>query len=193
MKRSVISLAILGLISLGLTRFVSAESDSKPDSYEHGKEEAHKHEDGHEEEGHDHGKEDEHGHEDEHGLGEEEHEHGKNEHGHEEGGHEEEEASAVGPDKGILEKGKKGFRLSPEAIATFELKTAKFAGLASTPKSAIVKVKDEKFLYRISEGWIKRVDLDDVETGDEIVVSGMGYVRMAEVVAEEGMAHGHSH
>lgn len=125
-----------------------------------------------------------------------EHEDEKEEHGHDEKdehGHEEEENSAVGPDKGILEKGKNGFKLSPEAITNFGISTAKVLNPNQIPPAAIVKVKDERFVYRFSEGWVKKLHLDDVSSGDDLIISGTGFVRIAEVVATEGMAEGHSH
>jgi multidrug efflux pump subunit AcrA (membrane-fusion protein) len=33
----------------------------------------------------------------------------------------------------------------------------------------------------------------ELRPGDKVVVSGLGFLRMAEVIAEEGAAHGHSH
>lgn len=121
------------------------------------------------------------------------HGHEKEEHDKDEHGHEEEENSAVGPDKGILEKGKNGFKLSPEAVTNFGISTAKVQNPSQIPAAAIVKVKDEKFVYRFSEGWVKKLHLDDVSAGDDLIISGTGFVRIAEVVATEGMAEGHSH
>lgn len=137
----------------------------------------------------------------EHKPGEKHEEGEKEEHGHEEEGHdhenehgsEAEENSAIGPDKGILEHGKNGFKLSPEAVANFGITTAKAQGPSQIPPAAIVKVKDEKFVYRFSEGWVKKLHLDDVAAGDDLIITGNGFVRIAEVVATEGMAEGHSH
>ncbi len=131
---------------------------------------------------HDHDDEKEHKHAD----GEEAHE--GDEHGEEEGG------SVTGPDKGILEKGENGFKLAPEAIATFEMKTGTVTtSLQSLPKEVIVSIKDKKYVYRVRDGWIKRVRINDIKPGDQIVIAATGFVRTAEMVAEEGVAQGHSH
>ncbi len=172
---------------------VGSKLFANEDEHEHKPGEKHEHKP-EEKDVHDHEKKDEHGHDekDEHG-----HEHGKDEPEHDEKdehGHEEEgENSAIGPDKGILEKGKNGFKLSPEAVINFGITTAKVQNPSQIPPAAIVKVKDEKFVYRFSESWVKKLHLDDVSTGDDLIITGTGFVRTAEIVAEEGMAEGHSH
>lgn len=137
-----------------------------------------------------------------HGAENGDHEHEKAE------GHEEEGGSAVGPDKGILEKGENGFRLSPEAIESFELKMQNFSkNTLDLPRTSLVEIKDDKFVYRIRDGWIKKVsvkvikknketailELSQFKIGDQIIISGTGFVRVSELVAEEGVSHGHSH
>lgn len=154
------------------------------DKHEHELGEKHEKEDGESDHAHNQGEGHAHG-DDEHGK--EEHD-DKGEHDHED-----EENSAVGPDKGILEKGKNGFKLSPEAIANFGISTAKVQSPLQLPPAAIIKVKDERFVYRLSAGWIKKLHLDDVNAGDELIITGTGFVRIAEIVAVEGMAEGHSH
>ena len=104
----------------------------------------------------------------------------------EESAEHEEANSAIGPDKGILEAGEQGFKLSPEAIATFGVKFETIA--KNAPESSIAKVKDRKYLYRRKDGWIKRIELPELNAGDEIAVSGVGYIRIAELVVVEGLA-----
>lgn len=127
-------------------------------------------------------------------------------HAHE---HEEVEGnSAVGPDKGIIEKGENGFKLSPEAIKSFELKTQNISsGKLELPSASLVEIKDGKFVYRIRDGWIQRIpvkvirkskekvslELSQFKLGDQLIMGGTGFVRISELVVEEGIAHGHSH
>lgn len=121
---------------------------------------------------------------------------------------EEEGSSVVGPDKGILEKGKEGFKLAPEAMKTFELKIENIKSkITEIARPALVEIKNDKFIYRVREGWIKKVsvkvlrksnskvtiDISQFKDGDLIITTGVGFVRTAELVAEEGVSHGHSH
>jgi hypothetical protein len=129
-------------------------------------------------------------------------------HSHEEAeekGHEEGSA-AVGPDKGILEKGPKGIRLSPEAIKTFDLK---FAQVGSSefdlPKDALVEIRDGRFVYVVNENWISRVKAEVIQKREsqvrvriaefnpqlQVIVKGVGFVRGAELIAAEGATHSH--
>ncbi len=152
----------------------------------------------------DHG--DEHAHEegekDEHAHGKEE----KDEHGHEEGG--EEENSAIGPGKGITEKSENGFKLSEKAIKNFDIKTmVATSNTIELVRSALVEVRDQKYVYRMRDGWIKKVqvrvlskekskvvlEISDVRSTDLIITGGAGFVRTAEIITEEGVSHGHSH
>jgi len=176
---------LLILVALVFSVSKLSFAEEKHDDHAHDEKE-HKESDEHGEEGHD--------------------DHGEEEHGDEHEG--EEENSAVGPDKGILEKSENGFKLSPEAIKSFELKTQKFVNnQAQFPRPTLVEVKEEKFVYRMRDGWIKKIpvkvlkkdkvlvtlELSQFKNGDEIIVSGTGFVRVSELVAEEGMAEGHAH
>jgi len=145
------------------------------------------------------------------GAGHQEHEgHSESEgggHDHEEG---EEEAGNVGPEKGIIEANEKaGFKLSAEAHKNFELKTQKLSGDGpwAIPSAAVVHAGEEVNLFRMRAGFFKRIDFqnirksnkdivvdsDDMREGDEIVVAGLGFLRIAELAAFGGVAHGHSH
>lgn len=136
------------------------------------------------------------------------HEHEKEEHGdHAEAGEHGEHgegAASVGPDKGILEKGPLGFRLSPEALKTIGPKTAPYSA-AAIPCEAVVSVKDGKFVFRSRDGWFKKVPIavlsktngscsvrtEELKSGDQIVTSQSGFLRIAEVLLEEGASHSH--
>ena len=142
-----------------------------------------------------------------------EHDEGKE---HEEAGHKhegeegEEESSQFGPDKGILEASEKqGIKLSPEAEKNFEISKSKVINASSIelPKSAIVTAGTEINLFRLRNGFYKRVDFNliskgansivvkstDLIAGDEIVTAGMNFIRLAELAAFGGAAEGHSH
>ena len=152
----------------------------------------------------------EHDHDDKKEHGEEEHKHDEKEeaeHGHGEA-EEEGEGSVVGPEKGITEKGPLGFKLSTEAQKTFSFKTASVAGPTLTiPKGGMVQIKMEKSVFRIRQGWFKRVPVEVIQkksdsylirsseltADDQVVISEAGFFRMAEVAAEGGASHGHSH
>lgn len=181
------------------------ESHAKNTNEKHADEGEHSDHEG--EEDHEH-KEGEESHAD-HEEGEEHDDHGEEGEGHAHGDEEEEEGSSVvGPDKGILEKGKEGFKLAPEAMKTFELKTEDIrAKVTEIIRPALVEIKNDKFIYRLRDGWIKKVsvkvlkkdnlkvtvDISQFKDGDQIITNGVGFVRTAELVAEEGVAHGHSH
>lgn len=131
-------------------------------------------------------------------------------HGHSDGEADEhgEENTAIGPDKGILEKGALGMKLSPEAVQTINPQSISWSGgVTIIPYKALVRIKDAKSIFRLRDGWYKRVpasivsrseenvtiQANDLQAGDKIIVSGLGFLRMAEVIAEEGASHGHSH
>lgn len=128
-------------------------------------------------------------------------------HDHEEG---EEEGGSVGPEKGITEfNERQGFKLSAEALKNFDLKFTKLRGDGPwvLPKSAVVHSGEETNLFRKRNDFFKRIDFqmiknsgneltvdsDDLREGDEVVIAGLGFLRIAELAATGGVAHGHSH
>lgn len=100
----------------------------------------------------------------------------------------------IGPDKGVTEVAKdKSFRLSPEAAKNFGLKTVPYApGPLALPKTAIVHTLRESQIYRLRDGYLKPVDFEavakaegswtvrsnDLRPKDEIVVNGVGFLRI---------------
>ena len=130
-------------------------------------------------------------------------------HDHKEG-EEEEAGGSVGPDKGITEFSERnGFKLSPEALKNFDLKFIKLNGDGpwNLPKSALVHSGEETNLFRKRNDFFKRIDFetiknsgtqltidsDDLREGDEVIIIGLGFLRIAELAATGGVAHGHSH
>ncbi len=112
--------------------------------------------------------------------------------------------------KGILEASEsEGIKLSPEAIRNFEIKTHKIIsdGPWLLPNSARFYSAEEINLYRLRDGFFKRIDFKelkrtsnlmvvgskDIKVGDEIVIFGLGYLRIAELSAFGGIDSGHAH
>lgn len=126
----------------------------------------------------------------------------------EEGGHGEEN-SKVGPDKGILEaSAENGIRISPEAERNFEIQKIPVQGIRIVlPRAAIVTAGVEVNLFRYRDGMYKRIDFatvsragdritvisSDLKTGDQIALTGLGFLRMAEIAAFGGAPDGHAH
>lgn len=134
------------------------------------------------------------------------------EHVHSEGeDHEDEEGSSqVGPDKGILVADEhRGIKLAPEAARTFSIKTLSLKGSGpwSIPPAAKLYSGEEVNLYRLRDDFYKRIDFKelrkeqntisisaaDLRAGDQIVVGGIGFLRIAELAAFGGAPEGHSH
>ncbi len=131
-------------------------------------------------------------------------------HGDDKAEEETEEAASVGPDKGITEFSERnGFKLSPEALKNFDLKFQKLDsdGPWVIPKSALVHSGEETNLFRKRKDFFRRIDFqiiksnrneltvdsDDLREGDEVVLVGLGFLRIAELAATGGVGHGHSH
>lgn len=101
------------------------------------------------------------------------------------------------------------FQISPQAEKNFEIKRIKVVDLKaqSVPKAAIVTTGTEVNLYRYRKARYKRIDFEtlrksgstliikskDLAIGDEIVIQGMGLLRIAEIAAFGGAPEGHSH
>lgn len=125
------------------------------------------------------------------------------------GDHAEEENSQTGPEKGILAaSADRGIQLSPEAEKQFEVKKLKVdASTIELPRSAIVTSGVEVNLFRYRDGFYKRIDFKlvkknattiiaqskDLKAGDEVALTGLGFLRTAEVAAFGGAPEGHSH
>lgn len=170
------------------------EEHSENDGHNHKKmkshsEDEHKDED-EEEHGHDHGDETSHK-EDEHG------------HGHGGGG------KAVGEGKAIVEiSEEKGFKLSKEAIKTLELKLLNVdSDEFLIEKTTLVTSKKLKGVYRFRGGFFKLLPVElkkevdgkylvkvkGVDFGDQIVINGVGLLRVADVYSTDKAEYSHSH
>lgn len=148
--------------------------------------------------------------------GEKKHDVGENSNSHKEHeSHEEhdevaEENPQVGEGKGITAASPdEGIKISPEAFKNFEIETMKIQNINNIviPRKAIVTAGEEINIFRFRQGFYKRVDFEFVKketssvtikskeliVGDEIVVAGMGFLRIAEIAAFGGAPEGHSH
>lgn len=194
MKRILISfLSILFFISPSY----SSEKNAKS-KVEHEEKSGHDDHDDHDDQGSHEGKEDD-SHDEKHAHNEKS-----------EDGHGEEENSQIGPDKGIIAFDEdNGFKLSPEALKNFDLKMMNVdtRDTLTIDSVAIVTVGQEKNLFRFRNGYFKRIDYTlvsktanrvtikskDLQTGDQIVVQGLGFLRISEIAATGGAPEGHSH
>lgn len=134
----------------------------------------------------------------------------KEAHDHEHEEEHEEENASIGPDKGIVESDEeKGFKLSSEAIKNFGLSYQKLSSVGpwTVPRSAILFSGEEINIYRMRNGYFKRIDFteiakdssslkirsDELKEGDEVVTKGIGFLRAAEIVASGDAPEGHHH
>ncbi len=101
-----------------------------------------------------------------------------------------------------------GFKLNDASIKTFGLVNLPYsAPSVVVSKEAIFKGLNEVNLYRLRNGFYKRVDFKilsqnkndfrvsspDLAAGDQIVVKGIGFLRIAEIAASGGLSDSHSH
>lgn len=199
------------------------EKHSKEDGHDHGKhsdDDGHKHkkkkkkgshdnhdDHGHkghsEDDGHDHNKhKDDDGHD--HGSHDDHKGHGSHD-GHEGHGG----GKAIGKGKAIEEVDeKKGFKLSKEAIKTLKLKLDTVNGSSfKISKKTLVASKNTKGVYRFRAGYFKllpakikkelpdgyMVEVSGVDFGDQIVIDGVGLLRVTDVYSTDKSEYGHSH
>lgn len=206
------SSSVLGTCKVAVVADNHAHKDGHDDEKKHDHKES--------EDSHDHGpkgKENSESHaQDEHGKNEKKHAHDEHEKGEEkhapgEGEHEDEHGSSqVGPDKGVVEASpEKGFKLSKQATKQFDLKFVSVRPDKSVqlPSTAIVHTGEEKNIYRLRDGFIKRIDFkvlsksgsslsiqsSDLNANDQVVVEGLGFLRIAEITTFDGAPEGHAH
>lgn len=208
----------LFLITIG---FLGLSSAFAEDGHNHGdhkeKEEHGKHG---KNDGHDHGKEhsdheniDDHkGHDDHKGKdGHKGHGDHKGHDDHKDGddGHDHGGGKAIGKGKAIVEVDEvKGFKLSKEAIKTLKLKLKTVDGSSfKIDKKTLVASKNKKGVYRFRGGYFKflsakilkeetngyMVEVKGVDFGDQIVVNGVGLLRVTDVYSTDKSEYGHSH
>lgn len=200
----VFSISTAIIINARASETGTSKAKSQKSQEEH---EDHRHDSESAETQHTHGEEENHDHE----TDEAKHEKDEKEHDHEHGhGHSEEGNDQVGPGKGIVSASEKeGIRISPEAEKNFEIKRIRVVSPSQLeiPKSAIVTAGTETNLFRYRNGHYKRIDFvfikkssqqilvssKDLRSDDEIVVHGIGLLRIAEIAAFGGAPEGHSH
>ena len=116
---------------------------------------------------------------------------------------------AIGKGKAIVEVDeKKGFKLSKEAIKSLKLRLQNVEGdQFHIAKNTLVASKDIKGVYRFRAGFFKlltakilkeekggyEVKVKGVDFGDQIVINGLGLLRVADIYSTDKAEYGHSH
>lgn len=141
------------------------------------------------------------------------HEKHKKDDGHDHGAHDDHSGhgggKAIGKGKAIEEVNEKnGFRLSKEAIKTLKLKLNTVDGSSfKISKKTLVASKNKKGVYRFRAGYFKflpakiikelpdgyTVEVKGVDFGDQIVIDGVGLLRVTDVYSTDKSEYGHSH
>lgn len=123
---------------------------------------------------------------------------------------EEGSVSNVGEDKGVTEASvKKGFKLTSESVKHLGIKSVepKQEGKSITlPKSALVSVRRERFVYTLNDGFYKAIEVTVAKTSStqitvtpehdsilgQVVIEGVHFLRNIEVdifSGDEGEHH----
>lgn len=188
---------ILGLLIFTLLVSTSYSEENQSGHDHSKKDEKHK-----DDKDHDHSKHKE-GHSDEkHGTDKHDDHKDGDDHGH--GG-----GKAMGEGKAIVEVDEvKGFKLSKEAIKTLKLKLKTVEGSTfGIGKKTLVASKDMKGVYRFRAGFFKllpakiikeeangyKVEVKGVDFGDQVVINGVGLLRVADVYSTDKSEYGHGH
>ncbi len=116
---------------------------------------------------------------------------------------------AIGKGKAVEEVDEvKGFKLSKEAIKTLELKLLTVDGDEFLiDKATLVTSNNTKGIYRFRAGFFKLLPVDlkkeeagkylvkvkGVDFGDQIVINGMGLLRVADVYSTDSSEYSHAH
>lgn len=124
-------------------------------------------------------------------------------------GHDHGASKAIGKGKAIeIVDEKKGFKLSKEAIKTLKLRLQNVDGDEfEISKTTLVSSKSIKGIYRFRSGFFKllnakilketksgyKVKVAGVEFGDQIVINGVGLLRVTDVYSTDKSEYGHSH
>jgi hypothetical protein len=128
---------------------------------------------------------------------------------HEEEGHNHGGGKSIGKGKAIEEVDEiKGFKLSKEAIKTLSIKlTTVNESIFNISKKTLVASKNKKGVYRFRAGFFKflpakilkeekegyRIEVKGIAFGDQIVVEGIGLLRVTDVYSTDKSEYGHSH
>lgn len=116
---------------------------------------------------------------------------------------EEIKSPSSGPGKAVLETSKEqGFRLSEKAKSTIGIKTIKLAANFQIPGSALIHERGEFGVYVKKGEWLKYIEIEvekpfaqnikiessKIHVGDEIVISDVSLLRLAELNLSSGGA-----
>lgn len=117
---------------------------------------------------------------------------------------------AIGEGKAIVEVDEeKGLKLSKEAIKSLSIKLEDYTPSSKTKiaKKTLVTSKNQKGLYRFRRGFFKLINIrilkeesnhylirtSDLARGDQIVVGGVGLLRVSDIYSTDKSEYGHSH
>lgn len=190
------NIKIITMTILLISNLAIAEGDhdhSSHQGHDHSKQEE-KHDDHDDHKGHEHSKHDDH----------DDHSKHSDHKGHDHGA-----SKAIGKGKAIeVVDEKKGFKLSKEAIKTLKLRLQNVDGDEfEISKTTLVSSKSIKGVYRFRAGFFKllnakilketksgyKVKVAGVEFGDQIVINGVGLLRVTDVYSTDKSEYGHSH
>ena len=116
---------------------------------------------------------------------------------------------AIGEGKAIVKSDERlGFQLSMEAIQSLKLhlKNVNEHNI-KIDKNTLVIAKDKKGVYRYRDHYFKLVpvsiikqiddhylvEINEIQFGDQIVVNGVGLLRVADIFSTDTSEYGHSH
>lgn len=118
-------------------------------------------------------------------------------------------SKAIGKGKAIEEvKEQDGFKLSDEALKSLNVKLESInSSEFKISKQSLVTSKNQKGIYRYRDGFFKFLEIkilkeesgdylvkcNDLKFGDQIVVSGVGLLRVADVYSTDKSEYGHGH
>lgn len=142
--------------------------------------------------------------------------HGEHEgHGHSEAGHsehEEAEAQNTGPGYAVTKADRHlGLQLSEQALKTIGLKIISFNPRPefTIPHKSLVHEREKTGIYRLRDGWLKFIPISEsaasdhhspqfiqsaqLQPGDQIVIEGAEFLRIAELDVFSGEGAGHHH
>lgn len=123
---------------------------------------------------------------------------------HDEGG-----GKAIGEGKAIISNDEKlGIKLAADSLKTLGVRSRPIgAKELMIPRSALIQIKGESFVYRLRSDFFKllkvnvtktqndqlSVSLAEFQSGDQVVVNGADLIRISDVYANDSAHYGHSH
>ncbi|EPZ49878.1 putative lipoprotein [Bacteriovorax sp. BAL6_X] len=188
MKKIILLILLISLVSCESNH--EEHNEHNHDEHKHEEHQEHSDQDEEDKDGHDHSHE--HSEEDGEGKDEDEDEDG-HDHSHEHSDQKTGEGKAI-----VKVDVNYGIQLSKEAQKRLAIKTVLFeTGFNNIPDNAYVVVGKERALYRKRNGFFKLVDEHELTgsftKGDEVVISGIGLLRVSDIFSTDESDYGHAH